>query len=73
MFLKMKSNGDIKARGCADGRPQRIYKSKEETSSPTAAVESIFITTAMAAKEGRDVASVDIPGAFYRRKQATIP
>ena len=35
MFLKQKRCGRIKARGCADGRKQRIYKSKEETSSPT--------------------------------------
>ena len=68
MFLKLKTNGEIKARGCADGRPQRVYKTKQETSSPTAAVESIFITCAMAAKEGRDVASADIPGAFLQTK-----
>ena len=51
MLLKMKSNGEIKARGCADGREQRVYKTKAEISSPTVAVESIFITSAMAAKE----------------------
>jgi len=28
MFLKEKRDGTIKARGCADGRPQRIYTSK---------------------------------------------
>ena len=28
MFLKMKTNGEIKARGCADGRPQRVCKTK---------------------------------------------
>ena len=66
MFLKMKTSGEIKARGCTDGRPQRVYKSKQETSSPTAAIESIFVTSAMAAKEGRDVATVDIPGAFLQ-------
>ena len=44
MFLKEKRNGEIKGRGCADGRPQRLYKSKEETSSPTVFIESIFIT-----------------------------
>lgn len=44
MFLKQKRNGDIKGRGCADGRPQRLYKSKSETSSPTATTESVFIT-----------------------------
>ena len=31
-----------------------------------AAVEYIFITSAMAAKEERDVATVDIPGAFLQ-------
>ena len=36
MFLKQKRNGAIKGRGCADGRPQCLYKSKAETSSPTA-------------------------------------
>ena len=66
MFLKMKRNGDIKERGCADGRPQRIYKSKEETYSPTVATESIFITAMIDAQEGRDVAHVDIPGAFLQ-------
>ena len=31
MFLKEKRDGTIKARGCADGRPHRIYTSKEDT------------------------------------------
>ena len=63
MFLKMKSSGEIKARGCADGHPQQLYKSKGETSSPTAAVESIFIPSSIADKEKRDVATMDIPRA----------
>ena len=46
MFLKMKLNREIKARGYTYGRPQRIYKTKEETSSPTVAVDLIFITFA---------------------------
>ena len=66
MFLKKKRNGDIKGRGCADGRPQRVYKSKLETSSPTVCPESIFIGCAMNAKEKRDVAHVDIPRAFLQ-------
>ena len=66
MFLKKKRNGDIKGRGCAGGRPQRLYKTKEETSSPTAATESIFITLLLDAQEGRDVTVVDIPGAFLQ-------
>jgi len=39
MFLKEKHTGQIKGRGCADGRKQRLYMQKEETSSPTVAVE----------------------------------
>ena len=66
MFLKEKWNGDIKGRGCADGRPQRLYKSKEETASPTIITESLFITCSMEAREGRDVAIVDIPGTFLQ-------
>lgn len=30
IFLKMKQIGEIKARGCADGRLQRVYKTNEE-------------------------------------------
>jgi len=32
------------------------------------AAESIFITSAMAAREERDVATVDVPGAFLQTK-----
>jgi hypothetical protein len=34
MFLKRKCCGKIKARGYADGRPQREYILKDESSSP---------------------------------------
>ena len=34
MFLKENRCGKVKGRGCANGRNQRLYKSKEETSSP---------------------------------------
>ena len=66
MFLKEKRDGTIKARGCADGRSQRVYKSKAETSSPTCKTETIFITAVIDATERRDVATVDIPGAFMQ-------
>ena len=64
MFLKKKRCGRIKGRGCADGRKQRTYLSKEETSSPTVATESVYLSCVIDADEGRDVAIVDIPGAF---------
>ena len=66
MFLKMKRSGKIKGRGCADGRKQRIYKTKEETSSPTISTEALFLTCIIDAMEGRDVATLDIPGAFMQ-------
>ena len=64
MFLKQKRCGKIKARGCADGRKQRIYKTKEETSAPTVHTESLFLSAVIDAKEGREVVTCDIPGAF---------
>ena len=68
MFLKKKRNGMIKGRGCANGRPQRIYKTQAETSSPIASIESIFITSVMNAREGRDLAYVEVPGTFLQTK-----
>ena len=64
MFLKQKRCGAIKGRGCADGRKQRTYLSKEDTSSPTVAIESVFLSCVIDANENRDIATVDIPGAF---------
>ena len=64
MFLKEKRDGTIKARGCADGKPQRIYSSKEDTSSPTVSIEAMMMSCAIDAKENRYVVVSDIPGAF---------
>lgn len=64
MYLKQKRCGRIKARGCADGRKQRLYKSKEETSSPTVSTDAVFLTSIIDAKEKRIVVTLDIPGAF---------
>ena len=64
MFLKQKRCGKIKGRGCADGRKQRLYKSKEETTSPTITTEALFITCLVDAIENRYVATCDVPGAF---------
>jgi hypothetical protein len=44
MFLKEKQCGAIKGRGCADGRSQRGYMTKVETSSPTIATKSLMLT-----------------------------
>jgi hypothetical protein len=66
MFLKEKRNGTIKGRGCADGRKQREGTKKEDASAPTVAIESLMLSCTIDAMEGRDVATVDIPGAFMQ-------
>jgi Reverse transcriptase (RNA-dependent DNA polymerase)/Zinc knuckle len=66
MFLKEKRDGAIKGRGCADGRKQRAYISKEEASSPTVSTEAVLLTSVIDAREHRDVATVDVPGAFMQ-------
>ena len=66
MFLKKKRCGRIKGRGCADGRKQRLYKSKEETSSPTVSTEALMLSCVIDAKERRCVTTSDIPGAFMQ-------
>ena len=69
MFLKQKRSGQIKGRGCADGCKQRLHTPKDDASSPTAATESVLLSCVIDAKEQRDVATVDIPGAFMQGDQ----
>jgi hypothetical protein len=38
---------------------------KEEAAAPTAALESIFVTVTIDAKEKQEVVTIDIPGFFY--------
>jgi hypothetical protein len=66
MCLKQKRIGRIKGRGCADGRKQRLHKTKEETSAPTLATESLFLSCTIDAKERRNTVKPDIPGAFMQ-------
>ena len=66
MFLKEKHCGKVKAHGCAEGHKQRLYKTKDETSSPTMNVEVLFITCLIDAMEGREVMTCEIPGAFMQ-------
>jgi len=64
MFIKEKRDGAIKARGCADGRPQRQYTEKGDAISPTVSLEAMMMSCCIDAKEGRYVVVTDIPGAF---------
>jgi hypothetical protein len=70
MFLTEKRDGSVKGRMVANGKPTRDWHTREEAASPTASLESIFLTAAIDAKEGRDVMTADIPNAFI---QASIP
>jgi len=64
IFLTEKRNGDVKARACANGAPQREHIAKDETTSPTVTNEANFTLAAIAAHERRHVATMDLPGAF---------
>ena len=66
MFLKRKRCGKVKGRGCADGRKQRSYITKEESTAPTVSTEAVFLTAVVDALEGREVAILDVPGAFMQ-------
>jgi hypothetical protein len=47
---------------------KRDYISKEDVSSPTVTTESVLLTSITEAKEGRDVAVIDIPNAFIQTR-----
>ena len=48
----------------AGGNKQRGHIDKIDATSPTAALESVLLTSTIDAEEGRDVAIIDIPNAF---------
>ena len=66
MFLKEKHSGALKACGCADGRPQGLYKTKHKTSSLTVSLKALFLTCLIDVMEGQWVMTADIPGAFMQ-------
>jgi hypothetical protein len=68
MFLGEKLNKSIKGRMVYNGKPTRKWLTREDSTSPTAALESIMLTAIVDAKEGRDVMSSDIPNAFIQAK-----
>ena len=64
MFLKRKRFGNVKDRGVVDGRKQKSYVTKEESSSPTVSLNALMATCIMGAMEGRKITTVNIPEAF---------
>ena len=64
IYVQEKTSGVDKARLVINGAQQRDHATKEEASSPTAFTESVILTSIVDAKEGWDVATVDIPNTF---------
>ena len=56
----------MKARGCANGRPQGEYFTKEESSSPTVSIYALMGLCFMDTIDKRKVITIDIPGAFLQ-------
>ena len=61
-FSEKKKSGAVKARSGANRSVQREHVVKE--AAPTVGLNSVFITSAIDAKESRKVETIDIPGAF---------
>ena len=64
LFLKNKRDQSIKGRMVAGGNKRRGHINKTDATSLTAALDSVLLTSTIDAKEGRDVAIIDIPNAF---------
>ena len=65
MFMIMKRLGDLKTRGVTGNR-QRLYIDKSKCLSPTPDFYSLKYLCAVFAKEGQDVATVDLPRFFLQ-------
>jgi hypothetical protein len=72
MLLSRNAYGSIKGQGCADGRKQRVYTSKEDLSSATVATDSVFLTFVIDAHKQMDIGIVDLPGAFMQAEMDDI-
>jgi len=72
IFLKENRDGTIKAHGCTDEQPQRLYTTQEEASSPMVSLEALILSCAIDAKENRHMAVTDIPGAFLHADMERI-
>jgi hypothetical protein len=68
MFISEKRDKTVKGRTVYNGKPTLEWLSREDSTSPTAALESIMLTALVDAHEGRDVMSADIPNAFIQTK-----
>ena len=55
-----------------NGKPTREWLTREDSASPTAAMESIMLIAVKDAHEGQDVMCVDIPNAFIQAEMSDI-
>ena len=51
-----------------NGKPTREWLSEEDSASPTASLESIFLTAVINTKENHNVMTADIPNEFIQAK-----
>ena len=72
MFLTEKRTGEVKGRMVYNGKPTREWMDREDSASPTAALESIFLLSLIDAKEKRDVMTTDIPNAFVQTEMPEV-
>ena len=66
LYLSQKRDGKIKGRCVYNGKPTREWLGREESASPTAALESIMLTVVINAYEGHDLMTADVPNAFIQ-------
>ena len=65
-LIKHKRCGKVKGRTVADGRKQRPYFEKHDSTSPALSFEGFIASIAIDAMEERDVAITDVAGAFLK-------
>jgi hypothetical protein len=70
MFSGESQDETIKGRMVYNGKPTREWLSREDSASPTTALESIMLTAVIDANEARGVMTCNIPNAFI---QALLP
>ena len=68
MFLKDKRDVAINSRAVSGGNKQRDNISKEDTRSPTVAMEAALLSFIIDAEEERDFSVIDIPNAFIQTR-----
>ena len=66
LYLSQKRDSKIKGRCVYNGKPTREWLGREESASPTVALESIMLTAVIDTYEGHDVMTADVPNAFIQ-------